>query len=619
MQTRQTNPFDASLRLWIFRVGVWIAFFTLVVALWSIQMRHGEKFETAGEQQSLRRVRIPALRGKIYDRNGVCLADNAPSYSLVVYLEEVAARQKKRRGVVKEVINIVSNLSQQLHYDFIISENKIIDHIATRKPLPLTIAYGLTPEIIGRFSEISEEFPFMEIIYEAERVYPKQTLAAHVLGYIRKDSLSDHKTEKDAYGDNEDEDFYHYYLPDMIGMSGIEKAFDWWLTGKPGGKLMRVNVSGFKYDDISLRQSESGGDIVLSIDAKIQDVVEKALSNVVGAAVVVDVNTGDILAMASAPSFNPNDFYPAISLKLWQSIQQNKDAPLLNKAISASYPPGSTFKPIVALAALESGKASAETILNCHGHFYLGNHKFSCYMNIAHGDINMFEALKHSCNVYFYQLGLLTGYQSILDEAAQFGLGKITGIDLPYEIGGLLPSKEWKRRNFNDNWRDGDTCNLSVGQGFLLVTPLQMAILTAAIANGGKLLKPRLVLARKRHNDENYTIIPPTVVREISVTPFNINTVKKGMLMVIQEPDGTGRYAKINEVTAAGKTGTAEYGKKGEGLKYGWMIVFAPYDKPKYAMAMVVDKAVSGGSTVAPRIREILQYLFGNSYTGEES
>ncbi len=625
-RTLENKIFDnLPLRLWLFQLAVWIAFAGLLVALWSIQLRQGEKFELAGEQQSLRRVCIPALRGIISDRNGIHLAENLPSYSLVIYLEEIAISTKKRKFFVKEVMNAISNLSARLNFPINVSERQIADHIATKKPLPFTVCSRVSMELMGRFAEVSEEFPFAELTYEPERFYPKQKLAAHILGYVKKGGVYERKGDKFSGdllidGDNpeEAEELYHYYLPDMIGMSGIEKSYDGWLAGKPGGRLMRVNVSGFKHEDLGFKKGENGGELILAIDSRIQASVEKALQDVVGAAVVVDVNNGDILAMASSPAFNPNDFYPAIPIKIWQEIEKNEDAPLINRAISAAYPPGSTFKPLVALAAIEEGKASIQTIFDCPGYFFLGNHKFACYMNTAHGKVNMLEAIKHSCNVYFYQLGLLAGYPAILNMAAIFGLGKPTGTELPAETAGFLPSREWKRSKVKDDWRDGDTCNLSVGQGYLLVTPLQMALVAAAIANGGKLFKPRLVLAKKKSDEDDYRIIPPVLVRNIPVKDRTLNEIKKGMLMVVEEADGTGRYAKMPDVLMAGKTGTAEYGKKGSGLKYGWMILFAPYDKPKYAVAMVVERAVSGGSTVAPRLKLIMQDVFGSHYDKEE-
>lgn len=348
----------------------------------------------------------------------------------------------------------------------------------------------------------------------------------------------------------------------------------------------------------------------MSIDMRAQQLVETALEGTVGAAVVVDPNNGDVIAMASSPGFNLNQFVPAISRDDWRALSDDPDKPMVNRAVAGTYAPGSTFKPVVAIAALENKKATPGTSFSCPGYFTLGRGRFACWYHAGHGLLDMQEALEHSCNVYFFHLGLQCGPEPIYHMAEALGLGQKTDISLDYEASGLVPDNAWKQRMYHDAWRDGDTCNMSIGQGALGATPLQMAMATAAFANGGTLFRPRIVLGVRETDDGPLRAVPPHVVRTLDWSPRNAAIVRGGMHDVVMSPRGTGRLAQVPGVDMAGKTGTAEYGVKGQGHKIAWMIAFAPYDNPRYAVALMVEEGVTGGTTAAPKMKQIMAGLF---------
>ncbi|MFH0879270.1 MAG: penicillin-binding transpeptidase domain-containing protein, partial [Lentisphaerota bacterium] len=370
------------------------------------------------------------------------------------------------------------------------------------------------------------------------------------------------------------------------------------------------DVSGFRYDDLALREPKDGRDVKLSIDARIQKLAEEALGGRNGAAVVLDPSCGDVLAMASTPGFDPNQFIPSIPAAEWKVLMDNPAKPMINRAISGAFPPGSIFKPIVALATLQNELAGAQTAFSCPGYFELGRSRFRCWYTPGHGLLNMRQAIQHSCNVYFFRLGLLCGNEPIYHMATAMGLGQKMGISLDAEVTGLVPNDGWKRQTQGDGWRDGDTCNMSIGQGFLTVTPLQMAMATAAIANGGKLYRPRLVLGVQSPDRESFHTIQPEILNTLHWPADAIKLVQGGMFDVVESAEGTGRLAKIPGIHAAGKTGTAEVGRKHEGKKLGWMIAYAPFEKPKYAIALMVEDAVTGGTTAAPIMQRLLMALF---------
>jgi penicillin-binding protein 2 len=414
---------------------------------------------------------------------------------------------------------------------------------------------------------------------------------------------------------DDDKEGFQYYLSEMEGRAGVERRFNDVLAGEAGGRLVRINASGLKHAESREKEPRSGADLILALNARIQALAESAIRDVPGAVAILDPSNGDVLALASSPTFNPNQFVPFLSAALWDEKNRDPAKPLLNRVTAEVYAPGSVFKPVTALAALRSGRCGPEFACDCPGYFALGAHTLKCWNIMGHGRINMRKAIEQSCNTYFATIGLQCGYDAIEDMAREVGLGRRTGIDLDREASGLVPDADWKRRAWRDAWRAGDTCNVSIGQGALTVTPLQMAVVAATLANGGNVFRPRLVLGLRDRSGAVITNYPPVVIRHLDVSAAALNNVRKGMFDVVMAEGGTGARARVPGVEMAGKTGTAEFGEKEDRTKHGWMLLFAPFDHPRYALAMVVDEAVSGGMTVAPRLHDLMRQLLAGGET----
>ena len=576
-----------------------LAFVFLGVMLWRIQVVHGERYRDDELRQSVRRVRLPGMRGRLYDRHGIVLADNRPGHHIAVYLEEL----RRPGGWVRTVDHLELQLdtwAQELNVERELSRTDIEMHIRRRLPMPLIAWRDIDERTLGRWAERLAGIRGVDIYTEAVRVYPHNELFAHVLGYVGR---ADFEQPADQP--------YHYYIPEMEGRFGIEQRYDEALRGAAGGRLVRVDVSGFRHEDLGVRSPAAGRDLMLTLDVRIQKTIERVLEGTPGAAVVVDPRNGEVLAMASYPAFNPNDFVPTLSSAVWAELRDDPAQPLFHRAVSGAYAPGSTFKPVTALASLVNDFSTAQTRYTCTGSITLGRSAtFRCWQRHGHGPLELRESLTYSCNVYYYRLALQSGADAVAHMARTLGLGQRTGIDLNGEVAGLVPDDAWKRRTHGDAWRDGDTCNLSIGQGALTVTPLQMAMLTAAIANGGYVYRPRLVLGVREPGAEVFERTPAELVNDLEWNPIWVRDVRAGMRDAIMSDRGTGRLARIPGVSAAGKTGTAEYGPRDERRKRGWMIAYAPAEAPRYAVAIVTEDAESGGTTVAPMVRQLLEDLF---------
>ena len=591
---------DDLLRLRLMLVVFLLALGLLGAFLYRIQVANSGQYEVDLAKQSIRRVRLPGVRGCMFDRNGQVLADNRPAHGVALYLEELRQPGSTKK-TIDHVEKVIAELSAIVRLPPEINREAIQTHIRRRLPLPLLVWKELSDEALSRLVESGLSIPGVDIYTQPVRKYPRGALACHAIGYVGR---ADPATAEEA------EESYHYYLPEMAGRAGLEKSMDHLLRGEAGGRLLRVDVSGYRRNDVGVRSPRRGSDLMLSIDAGIQLAAENILSNTVGSIVVLDPNNGDVIALVSSPGYDLNQFVPGISTENWRALNENPDTPLLNRAVAGTYPPGSTFKMITALAGLVNGKARAEEVHNCPGYFKLGSATFRCWQRSGHGPVNLEQAIEGSCNVYFFHVGLQSGIEAIDHMAQAFGLGSRTGIELDAEQKGLVPNPAWKQRVFEDGWRDGDTCNVSIGQGALLVTPLQMAVVTAALANHGTVYQPRLVIASRPESSDAFNAIPPVVVNTMNWDRKYIDLVRLGMKDVIMSPTGSGRTARIPGVVIAGKTGTAEFGRKDEKRRHAWMVAFAPYDQPKYAIAILIDEGVSGGETTAPRMRDLLHVLF---------
>ncbi len=572
----------------------------LAVILFRMQVMQRTRYEVSLSRQSIRRVRLPAQRGRIFDRAGRVLADNRPSYELVLYLEEFR-RPGGWENTVEKVMTALEELSVLMQSPAVVGEEGVRRHIRRRLPLPLVAWRDLDEAQMARFAERQRDFSGVDIQPAPLRTYPFKAGAGNVIGYVgRADPSVEGQMEAAAF-----------YLPEFEGKAGIEAQYNRELRGTAGGMLLRVDAAGYLWEEMPERSAVSGADIQLTLDMDIQEWVERELEEVIGAAVVIDPRNGDVLAMASSPHYDFNKFVPVIRSQDWEVLRSDERAPLLNRAVAGRYPPGSLIKPLVAVGALVNDVIDPETSFECTGSYNIGPVSIRCWQRRGHGSLRLRRALTQSCNPYFIDLALRGGYEMLLYQAAAVGLGTRSGIDLPHESPGLLPDDHWKRRMRGDGWRSGDTGNVAIGQGDLLVTPLQMAVMTSALANGGSVWQPRLAKAIWQPAARSMELLPTRLIRVVDWPPEVLAAVQRGLHDVVHAPDGTGRLALTSGVRMGGKTGTSEVGPRHLGKKHGWMIAYAPFESPRYAVAMIVEDAESGGVTVAPRVGNLMRKIFG--------
>ncbi len=599
-------------RTYLFSLVILTGLLSLVMALAYRQLLQGYYWQEQMLRGSTRVVKLPAPRGNILDRNGVVLVDNRPSYNVALYLDEFGAGRNRKKLLVS-VSNCVETLKQRMKMPVAVNENKVLRHYQLRGPLPLSVWNDLSPAAMAAFEERSPWMKGVDRQIEPVRFYPFGTLASHVLGYVGKPETSDQEQEFDfSTGGRR-----AYSQPNVIGKSGIEASMDKELQGVQGQRVIKLNAAGLKEDEFDDVPPMPGNNVVLSIDQEMQAVVEQAFTGYRGACVLLNPRDGDVLAMASVPAYDPNLFVPAIKAADWKALLDDAQEPMLNRAIQGTYNPGSTFKVIAALVGLESGRIRPETNFECTGHFYLGPIEFDCWEKGGHGDMGLREAITQSCNVYFYNLGTQLGGPPLWQMATVFGLGQKSGIPLD-ESPGLLGTDAWKRKHRprEGGWTAGDSANMVIGQGFLNVTPLQMAVVAATCANGGTVYKPRLVLRMDAPGGKMVKEFQPQVFGCLPALPENIQFVRKAMLNVVEGEHGTGKSTAQEKVKVAAKTGSGQFSTRdpetGELVKQtrAWMISFAPFDQPRYAMAIIAEGGESGGRTAGPIVGAIYKKLF---------
>jgi penicillin-binding protein 2 len=571
----------------------------LVVALFRVQIVNGAFYDQRLRSQSLRSVKLPASRGRIFDRHHVLLADNRPNYGIAFYFQELRRDASRGRPLTQIALEMSATLSASLQLPEL-NANVIRNHLNQKPALPLVAWSQLPADKVAAFAEQHAARRGVDLDVSAIREYPLGASAAHLLGYVGK-----------RHDDEPDERAY-FIQPEMVGKAGIELAFDEWLRGRPGGRIVPLDALGFSEGAVSEIAPENGRDLVLTLDARIQRVAESALADAPGAAdrpargaaLVVDVTNGDVLAMASSPGFDPNGFSRGMTRAQYDALLTDPGKPFLNRAAQSAQPPGSVFKPFVMLAMLEAGVVTAHSRTECRGGLRIGPQYMRCHAANGHGSIDSFDAMKHSCDVFFYEYGIKTGIHFIKAMAEQFGFGSPTGAPLS-ERRGFLPDPDWLWRQQATKWTDGRTANVAIGQGEVLTTPLQMAMATAAIANGGTLLQPRFVLPQSAAERA-----AGTVRAKIQARRENLEFVKRMMFEVV-EAGGTGGRSRVAGVRVAGKTGTAEVGPPNARRHITWFIAFAPYENPKYAVVVMVENGDHGGTTAAPVSGKILSAIFG--------
>ena len=594
MRVRRTDRYYIP-RIYLLAGLLVCAFLLLGFFLWRLQVAKVSQFENRQQIQSLRRVRLPGIRGKIYDRNGLCLADNRPVYSIALFLEDMR-RAGPWSKTIDRAMEVVGKVSQITGLKPTMDRDGIWKHIRLRLPLPLVLWSDIGPQSMARLAELGSDIPGVDIYTQATRIYPYSPYTSHLLGYVGRADI-------DAMSEEEN---YSYYLPEMTGRAGLEKLFDPFLRGEAGGKLVQIDVSGYRHNELAHRTPKPGGDLRLTLDMEIQLLAHKALGTHRGAAVVLDPNNGDVLAMLSTPGFDANRFVPYINTADWKALSEDPSKPLLNRAVAGVYPPGSIFKPLVALTAATLNPAAITTVYDSPSVFRIGSRVVH---TTGHGEVDMRQAMKFSANVYFFKTALACGPEPIIQQALAAGLGQKTGVEVDFEGSGTIPDEKWQKDN-RTGWSDGDTCNLAIGQGYVTVTPIQMAMVTATIANGGYLYRPRMVQAYRQPGSEDYVLNPNHRIGKMNWSSAALLAVRNGMRDVIMEKDGTGHRAAVEGFEFAGKTGTAEYGLKEEGAKHTWMTAFAPFDNPQYAVAILIEDGDTGGLTVGPCLKVLMEGLY---------
>ena len=579
----------------------------LVLNLWDQQVRTGEAHRDKISHQSIRKIRHPAGRGRIYSSDGTIVAGNRPSSSLVFHLAEMR-QPGARKNTIKYILECAERAARRTGRTNRLTEEIINRHLNKKPAIPIIVLESLDMKEITSLKEMLPRIEGGEIITEPQRYYPDGKDFAHLVGYMGRED----RTKA------EDKDEYFYYDPDMKGQQGLEKRFDTTfdlgdlklkgLRGTPGKSLVRVDYLGYVFDVISAPvASERGNDIVLTVDHRAQSIATELMEGKKGSFILLDARTGAVLALVSSPCFDPSIFIPEISPGEYARLRNDKDKPFVNRALTGTYMPGSVLKPLIGLAALKNG-TSPDDIVNCEGAVRIGNSSIKCWIwkYGVHGEQTLPEAIKNSCNAYFITVGRKTGLDKILATLEAAGLGKKTGIPLPEQTG-FLPSRKLKMELYNESWTEFDTALLSIGQGMILVTPIQAAVYAAALANGGKVLEP-YVVKELRNKDRTLYRRGPSVVKSLLADDPNLLViVKKGMFLAANDPKGTARKAKNNKITLFGKTGTAEVGKGVDRHNNTWYIGFGQKGENLYAFSVLVEEGLSGGSTCAPVVSEFFE------------
>jgi len=557
------------------------------------------------ETQKLARTYIldvPAPRGQITDRNGVPLAQNRLSYNLVVnFPTPLNFSDTQAVGFAREKIDKAGKL---LGRRLRISDEAILRHYRNRGIMPLEIAQNLSEQ---EYKEVKDNFPpdmIVRPIYV--RVYPNEKVAGHVIGYTGKTGRN-----PDGIVDN-----HETLWPETEGREGLEQTFNDMLTGKHGEYKLTFDKDGRKTSEKLITPPEPGYNVVTTLDVHLQQLAEKALEAKAkrGAMVIVDPNSGDVLALASWPTYDPNLFVPSISPDRLKSLQNDPDIPLLPRAYRSAYPPGSTFKIAVGIAALESGAVHSDDRFECVPSIQIGNLTYHNWKKSERGALNFVQALTESCDTWFYQAGIKTGAEPIIDWASKLGFGAKCGIPLRGEVEGRIPNDEYMKATHGRRLLNGDIANMSIGQGDIQVTPLQMAQAMAIIANGGTFYQTRLVQQVQTFDDQIVTAYQVRAKRTLDLLSETLDQLRTGMLDVVNGAGGTAHQASLDNVEIAGKTGTAQWGPKNKERTAAWFAGFLPADEPRYAFAAVyegdVGSKVHGGSTAAPMIADVFKEIY---------
>ena len=587
---QQTALPEFQQRLVLLKIGVLVVIGLLALRLWQLQVRDGPYYRELSQDNRTRSILLHPARGLIYDRNGKLLANNIPSFNLYVELEDVKDRE-----------TLIVKLVEYLDFDKTELGKKVRTHSSRTR---VKLKGGLTLREAALIESHRLDLPGVVVHPEFQRNNPQGSYAAHVIGYVGE--ISEQQLTK--------KDFQGLYQGSIVGQYGVERKYDQLLRGRAGRKLIEVDALGHEKRTISVDKPQAGHDLYLTIDFDLQRLAEDLLGKEAGAIIALDPKTGETLALASRPSFDPNSLSRGLSSKEWRGILQDKRHPLTNRAIQGLYPPGSTFKIIMATAALETNGIDMSDTIQCIGRFRFGNRTFRDWKVNGHGSMNLHSAMTHSCDVYFYKMGNRLGIENIAKYATLFGLGEKTGIDLPSEKSGIVPSPKWKEQTRGEPWYPGETISVAIGQGYVTVTPIQMAKVIATISNNGVAHQPQLVRGIRRRNTGAIETLPVSKPMSLGLQPNFVKNIQDSLASVVS--NGTARRANSPLVTIAGKTGTSQVvalrsDKEKETPKefrdHAWFVSYAPFENPKIAVAVLAEHSGHGGSAAAPLARKLIE------------
>ena len=581
-----------------------LVFFTIIVLrLWSLQVTYGKDYENRAYSNRVRIQQVVAPRGHILDRNGNEIVTNRPSFNVILIREDS-----------HDLGDVLKRLAPILEKDVSELWEKIREASGTPRYLPIRLKEDINWETLAYLENHNHAFSGIRIEVQPVRVYHYENLAANTLGYLG--SISKKELAK--------RDQTIYSGGDIVGKRGLERLRESDLRGEKGRNYSEVNAKGFEQQLLKSIDPLPGREIRLTIDVGLQQVAETFMDagEKSGAVVAMEVNTGRLLATVSAPSIRINEFVGGISYKNWQALLDNPKHPLINKVIQASYPPGSTYKMVTAFAGLAKGVITEDTVFYCPGFYRFGNRTYRCWKHSGHGPVNLKKAITESCDVYFYQVGQRVRVDSLAEYAQKLGLGKKTGVEMEHEKSGLTPTKKWKEKYRNGKWQEGETLSVAIGQGFNLVTPLQMCLLTATLANGGRVYRPQLVETVVDPEGNVVESFKPELISEVKGRDRYFRLIREGMVEVVQGKRGTARSVRIEGLRIGGKTGTAQVVKiavyrhlKEKDIPYkyrdhAWFTCFAPADNPEIAVTVLVEHGLHGGSGAGPVARAVLSEYF---------
>ena len=584
-------------RIRFFTLLLLVAFAFLAYRLWMLQILQGQQYAVMSESNRIRLERIPAVRGRVFDRNQHLLINSRPSFDVRYAPGETGDSPATLRHLADLLDADADELAETARH--------------TNGSKGVTLLRDVDWPAVVAVETHQLDLPGIEVSVKARRSYLTEDMTAHILGYLGEISTRQLRGLRRK----------GYRSGDEIGQAGLEKRWEEHLAGRSGGERVEVDAVGRKVRVIDRLRATPGHNVVLTLDVNVQQAAYDALKDREGAVVVMDVNSGAVRALVSTPAFNPNAFARGLTAREWRELTNDSETPLHNRTLQGHFPPGSTFKIVTALAALQEGVISPHQRLFCGGTYKVGNRVLRDWKKHGHGHIDMHQALVQSCDVYFYQVAQRLGVDNMAKWARRFGLGSPTGIALESESPGLVPDRAWKRRRFGTPWYPGETPLVGIGQGFIGTTPLQMASMVAAVANGGTVYRPWFVQRVVSPDGELMEEYGPVRAATVNLEKGALEIVRRALVDVVHGRWGTARRARSDLVEIAGKTGTAQVAEmRGEAVKsadlpyeirdHAWFVAYAPADKPQVAVAVLVEHGGAGGSTAAPIARAVVEAWF---------